>query len=293
MDVNATTINALTKGLKKVFSETLNNIETEYKKVAMEVSTKSGTVSYAWLSDVPGMVEWTGRRTRKELALHKYEITVKKWANSVKIPLEFIRRDQLGLAKTRIQDLARIAVKHYDELVFPLLESNGDCYDGKKFFAENHVTHDRNTVSNLGTKALSQEALLKARTTMRKIKNSAGQPMNISPTILVVPPELEATALKILKSSHLANGASNITQNLTELLVSDYLTDTKAWYLFDTKRYTKPFVLQKLTPIKVTVMSKEDDEMVYEEDVMRFGASSEDNAGYGLWQLAYKSTGAS
>lgn len=291
MEVNKASIKALNKGLKKVFGDSLNTVETTYKKVATEIVVNTVNVNYAWMSEMPQMREWIGKRTLNTLSLSNYAISSKKWESSAKIPLDFIRHDSAGLAKPIIQQLAYQAMTHYDELVFPLLESNGDCYDGKKFFAKDHKTHGNNTASNLDTPALSQDALLAAKAKMRSIKNSAGKPMNISPTLLVVPPALEAVALKILKSSNLANGESNIMQNIVELLVSDYLTDDKAWYLFDTKRPIKPLILQKNTPIKVTVMNSEKDELVFMEDVLRFGVWSEDNAGYGLWQLAYKSDG--
>ncbi|MDP8160628.1 Mu-like prophage major head subunit gpT family protein [Pasteurella atlantica] len=47
-----------------------------------------------------------------------------------------------------------------------------------------------------------------------------GRPLNIKPTLLVVPPSLRAKALEIVKAERLANGETNINKDLVDVLVT-------------------------------------------------------------------------
>jgi phage major head subunit gpT-like protein len=126
---------------------------------------------------------------------------------------------------------------------------------------------------------------------MRAVVSDTGKPLRIKPNLLVIPQTLEGTARNILKAQVLANGASNLDYNLIDYIVVPWLVDENAWYLLDTTRPLKPLILQKFEEIKFTAMDKDDDEAVFMRDEFRYGVSAKDNGGYGLWQLAYKSTG--
>lgn len=58
---------------------------------------------------------------------------------------------------------------------------------------------------------------------MQGFKRDGGDPMGIMPTALVVPPELQSDAEKILKRTVLDNGAGNINYNKVELIVNPWL----------------------------------------------------------------------
>ncbi len=63
-----------------------------------------------------------------------------------------------------------------------------------------------------------------ARTAMQQFKADGGRPLGIRPTLLVVPPQLEAAGLEVLKAERDANGATNVYQGTAELLVSPWLS---------------------------------------------------------------------
>ena len=281
---------ALSNALSKIFNSSLATVETNYEKIATVIDVKTKTVTYAFLGGFPKMREWIGDRVLKDLTAYKYSITNKKWEVTIEEDVEVIEHDELGIVKIKVQQMAHDAKTHYDELVFPLLETNGDCYDGEKFFSAKHPV-GKTTMSNIGDKALNQKSFMEARGEMRGITSDEGKSLKIKPNLLVVPPELEQVALEILKKDFLENGESNITKGICEYIVSDELTDDKAWYLMDTKRPLKPIILQRSKKITFVSMNKEDDEGVFMRDSVRYGVSARDNSGYGLWQLAYKSTG--
>lgn len=290
MIINRQNLSTIAAGFLTIFTDQLKATSGEYPKVATEVIANTKTVDYAWLGDFPRMREWVGDRVLKDLTAYTYQITGKKFEATIEVDADDIIYDNLGIVKPRIQMMGAEAVGHYDELVFGLLEANGTCYDSKAFFATDHDVGGL-PFSNLGNKKLTRESLLAYRAEMRGITTDTGKPLRIKPTLLVVPPELEQTAIDILNKDLLANGESNTTKGLMEYLVADWLTDANAWYLLDVSRPLKPIILQKNKEIKFVAMDKEDDENVFMRDKFRYGVDSRCNVGYGLWQLAHKSTG--
>jgi len=62
-----------------------------------------------------------------------------------------------------------------------------------------------------------------------------------------------------------------------------------AWYLLDTTRAIKPFVVQMRTTPQLVRQDRPDDEQVFMRKKFRYGVDYRGAAGYGLWQLAYAS----
>lgn len=62
-----------------------------------------------------------------------------------------------------------------------------------------------------------------ARAAMRSLKAESGRPLLVNPTVLVVPPELEDAARKLLIAQQDSAGASNIYAGTAEIIVSSWL----------------------------------------------------------------------
>jgi phage major head subunit gpT-like protein len=71
---------------------------------------------------------------------------------------------------------------------------------------------------------LDEDNLSAARTAMRKFVDDKGRRLNVRPTLLVVPPELETTAKKLIALQTTANGGQNVMANEFKLHVSNFLT---------------------------------------------------------------------
>lgn len=61
------------------------------------------------------------------------------------------------------------------------------------------------------------------------------------------------------------------------------------WYVLDTSRAIKPFILQTRRAAQFVAMTKMDDERVFTAKEFRWGVDGRWAAGYGLWQLAHAS----
>lgn len=95
--------------------------------------------------------------------------------------------------------------------------------------------HEASSVySNTGTTALTATAVSDTRISMMRYKDDKGNPMNIVPDELWVPPELEDKAIKIVGSQQEPGTANNDTNpqagrwRVRPLL---RLTGTKAWFM--------------------------------------------------------------
>lgn len=277
----------VSKGFKKLFNNALKDSKEEHKKIATEVIANTMVVNYNWIADLPTMREWVGDRVLKELEAFDYSVKKKNWESSIKVDRDVITYDSLGVIKPKILSLVEEVERHYARMLFALLESNGVCYDGQNFFSATHAINSVN-FSNLGNSALSENSFMATRNEMARIVNAEGEPMDVEGNLLVVPPELEATAYKILKSKTKANGEDNICYNLADVYVSRRLSDKNDWYLLDTTKAIKPLILQVNKKVEFTALDKPESENNFMRREFRYGIDSEDNVGYGLWQLAYK-----
>jgi phage major head subunit gpT-like protein len=65
-----------------------------------------------------------------------------------------------------------------------------------------------------------------------------------------------------------------------------------AWYLLDCSRALKPLIFQERTTPELEAMTASNDEGVFTTDAYRYGIRYRCNAGFGFWQLAFKSKAA-
>lgn len=71
----------------------------------------------------------------------------------------------------------------------------------------------------------------------------------------------------------------------------DGLTDNPAWYLLDTTKAIKPLIFQqRVKPSLTNKLSDKQSDYVFMNDQLLYGIRARSAAGYGLWQLAVKST---
>jgi hypothetical protein len=154
------------------------------------------------------------------------------WGKKFALTRQAIINDDLG-AFTRIPTLFGVASgRTINNTVYKLLLSNPVLKEtGQTLFSADH--------QNIGTPgALSIATLSEARTKMRRQKGmraDAGVFLNLSPSILIIPPELETTARQLLFSTADIGQANpaviNPFHGALEIVVDATLTNAAAWYL--------------------------------------------------------------
>lgn len=292
--------NLLEAGLKTVFFEAYDATVGDWEKISTIVPSEQDTETYAWLGSVPKMREFADERLPAGLLEHSYTIKNKTWEASIAVDRAAIEDDLYGQIKLRVQGLAREAKRHIDEIVLTLVGSGFTslCHDGQYFFDTDHSEGESGTQSNKGTAALSSASIQAAITAMMKYKDDRGKILGIVPDTLVVPADLQWTALELLNSTYYPEmvdpsfGSQRLSANpmkgKLDLVVSPYLTDTNNWFLLATKWVVKPIIFQSRVPVEFAALEGIS-ETGFLRDQYIYGVRARYNVGFGLWQTAYGS----
>ena len=176
---------------------------------------------YGDLPTVAEGADYAAQASPKDTA-EKYSPAKKGGTES--ITLEAVRNDDVGLVMRLPTQLSRAAKRTLSSVVGTILTANGNMADGVALF---HGTHN-----NLGTTALSGDALNAARTAMRKqTTQDTTKRVGIGPRSIVVPFELEKTAFDLFRRD--TNNDQNFINSLSlDVVPCPELTDANDWYLF-------------------------------------------------------------
>jgi len=295
MLINQANLKDIYSSFNTIFNKTFSETPILYPKIAMEVPSEASDENYLWLGSLPSMREWIGARHIQNLSAHTYSIKNRDFETTVAVNRNDIEDDRIGVYKPMIQDLAESARKLPDRLVFGLLPKafTDLCYDKKPFISSNHPSPSKKgeAQSNKGTDKLTMESYGAARSSMMSLTNEQDEPLYIIPDLLVVSPQNEALARKILYAD-LINSETNIYKGTAEILVApELIGNPDMWFLLCTTKSIKPFIFQsRRKPQLISKDSSNDDNVFFEKQYI-YGVDSRCNAGYGLWQLAFGSDG--
>lgn len=272
--------------------------------LSTRVSSTGSQNDYAWMNDLPGMREWVGARVVHNLAASNYSLVNKHFESTIGVNADHIRDDNLGIYAPISQAHGEACAKHPDELLVNLLENGHalECFDGQNFFDTDHPVNPKDASFGVyqnywsSGKALSQANFEFAMNAMAAFKGEQGKKLRCRGSLLVVPQALEMTGRRILKqklaiesnSADSAAGVDNLTFGMADLLVIPELTSDTAWYLLDTRKAIKPFVYQTREALRFVTKNRVDDDVVLEENMVKFYADQRDNAGFTLPFLALK-----
>jgi len=283
---------SLAKGLLTNFYEGFKSTPVNYDKVATIIKSSSRSEDYGWIASAPRLRKMLGERQAKKLGEYKYSIINEAYEATVEVDVDDIMDDQTGQYAIEAKNVGESARMFPDELVFQTLLPNGFtelCYDGQYFFDTDHPIGDTGTTqSNKGTSALDATSFNVARTALRKMQDDQGRPTfnNNMDLLLVIPPDLENTAAKILEAETLATGEANTLKGAARILVVPWLTDATNWYLLNTAGTMKPFIVQEREFRPLDAL-EESSERNFFNRKNYYGTLWRGNAGYGLYQKAY------
>jgi phage major head subunit gpT-like protein len=294
MIINQAALNGIYVGFNTMFNRVFTETKPLYEKVATKVTSNTGEQSYKWLGMMPAMKEWIGEREIQNLSAYDYTIKNKDYEGTIGIDRNDVEDDTLGLYSPAVSSLAESAARHPDNLVFDLMTKGFEysCYDGKPFYSSEHkVGKSKNKYSNKGTKALSLDSYIIARSTIMSFLDEFDKSLNLVPDLLVVSPANEGMARKILLAEEI-NGSTNVYKDTAALLVIPELAKApKQWHLLCTSKAIKPFIFQERKPPKFVALTNDTDMNVFLKKQYLYGVDGRSNVGYGFWQMAYGSTG--
>ncbi|UAW08049.1 hypothetical protein [Myxococcus phage Mx4 ts27htf-1hrm-1] len=268
-----------------------------YSRIATPMPSTTGSETYAWMKELPGLREWVGERQAIELVERGQVLKNKPFEMTVKVPADRIEDETIGAFNPMFQMMGRAAAKWPDEVVASALKAGVTAlaFDGQPFFNASHpVDMDdpgKGTYSNNKTSfALTEENYSTARAEFRSRVNDAGKPMGLSPDLLIVPPQLEDTAKRILTTDLLIRSVGsgvaadqNIQKGTAEILTIEELADQPTtWYLACTKLPVKPLVWQLRKAPVMTALTQATAENVFWRQEYVYGVNARGNAGFSL-----------
>jgi hypothetical protein len=156
-----------------------------------------------------------------------------KRGNLVTVSREAIINDDLQAIKQIPTKLAVAAAYTLAEFVYGFLSGNPAIYDTNPLFTSG-APHN-----NLGASNLSTAAMQSGITAMREQTNYAGKRLGLRPRFLVVPPELEWTAMVVTKSAGVPGSSNNDINPMlgyVQPIVSPQLASTTQWFLIGDPR---------------------------------------------------------
>lgn len=238
--------------------------------------------------DVP---EYKGRIEYDNMSeLYPTNYRHKEYAQGLAIERTLIDDDEYGIISQRATSMglafSRTITRHSSNTFNNAFSSSYVGGDGKALCATDHPysPNDATTQSNKGTSALTDASLTTTRQAMMEFKDSRGNPLNVDPTILLVPVRLEATA-RVLTQSPLQSGVANNDINVNQTLrpvVSRYLTDTNNWFVIDS-RMAKMF-LRWFWRVRPEFKEAADSDFNL---VSRFRGYMRFSYGWDMWQWIY------
>lgn len=148
MDLSGASLTALNLAFTTAFNTSLTGVETTFGRVAMTVNSTTRTQSYPKLSEIPGMREWIGDRVINRFQIDGFQITNRKFENTIGVSVDDIADDQVGMYSTLVSDFGQTAAELPDDLVWDKLAEGFATthYDGQFFFDTDHPVEDENGV---------------------------------------------------------------------------------------------------------------------------------------------------
>lgn len=230
----------------------------------------------------------------EERAMTVYNVD---WEISVAVTHNAINDVRVGNLENWARDAARNFEKHKDYLAFSALNAGdgttyGNCYDHLTFFNNNHVdpgAEYQTVQDNIGNTALSLDAYEAARVAAAKFLDSRGQPIGLTHSLLIVPPDLERTASNIITNRE-DYGTTNRATNPYAAGGNRFLVapggwlDSTAWIIVVPDQTAKPVYLQNRQNAELAIWDVEgagDGGMRYFKWHARYQVF------YGDWRLAY------
>ena len=284
--------------LRKTFFETYDSLPEQYNKFLRVENSKKRTET-DWRGAGLGMWDEHDATVEYEdyAAGDTIEYTHTTFSKGIIIPFELAEDDQYNVIGPRgqgtraTQELSKGA-KYRVEVDAASILNDGftvDGYDGEPLFDDEHPNiKGGGTQSNLLTRELSEQGLREARLLMRGQENEVGLKINAVGKRLIVPPDLEYTALKLTESDHVPgtdhNDKNVIARMIDSVVVLDHLDDEDAWFLQDPNLHQLLF-LWRVKP-----------EMFRDKDIDRFHfkftGRMRFSYGYSDWRGMVGSTGA-
>ncbi len=301
MVISQPVLNGLRVRFSNDYAKGYSIAKTWYEKVSSTVPSDGEANVYGWMAELPEMRKWVGERMVANIKEHVYQLPNDRYELTYAVNADKIKNDKLAIYALHFKQLGDRTRKHPDLLMQAAMQNGQNVltYTGVPFFSTTIPidpyqpglgTYQNYWSSGMALNAANYEFV---RSAMMNFRGESGTPLGIMPDLLVVPPQLEMIAKRILKSSMIpaVSGASapetNVLENSAEICVApDLANQPTRWYLLCTNRGILPFIYQLREASEFAMLTSATDPNVFMLNQYNFGSTVYDAAGYTLPFLA-------
>lgn len=295
----------LFQGLNLNFQKGFSEVQPVFTADMYEKTGSSSRENiYPALAQMPGFREWLPGQSRemRDVEMLDFKVPNRKFEATVRIYSDDIDDIQTGSYGLTAKMLGAETALEPDRLFAEMIEkgfTTVKTFDNVAWFSNSH-SYGLSTIDNLTTALLSESAYAAAVAAMRSFKYQAdklstARPLNpIMKLVLVVPPALEWTALKITDRERDTYGATSVIQNVggtVKTLVVPWLTSSTKWYLFNIGNTLKPMIYQEREKFVLRRKDQSNSDDSFNNDDIIFGGKWRGATAPTLPWLAYASDG--
>lgn len=161
-----------------------------------------------------------------------------RYARNLSLSYPAIVNDDLGGFDRMPQMFAQAAMNLECSIVYGLLAANANMADGAALFGTARTVTFEGTSFNQFNQiagALTTDNYQALRTLLLRVRDATGQQMRTMPNVIIVPPEIEMTALALFSTVVVPSGVATTLVNpyrgTTQIVTTQFLTDANDWFL--------------------------------------------------------------
>jgi phage major head subunit gpT-like protein len=295
MLITPAAIRALHTTFTTIYQAAYDSAELWYPKVAMTVPSASRSNTYGWMAKIPAMRQWVGPRVLNDLSAHVYTLENLEWENTIAVDRSDWEDHNLGTYEPTLAMMGQAAAEWPQVQLVAALQANPIGFDGLTFFNANHPLDPAGVQSNTLNLGLTAPNYQTARATMMSYTGEDGRPLGVMPDTLIVPPQLERTALTLVNADMIPNDGgtaaqSNVLKGSARVIVAPELAAAPTrWYLADCRKPVKPLVWQLRRAPELVAKTQPTDDGVFFDRQFVWGTDARGNAGVSCWWLCLTS----
>lgn len=141
----STNVTAFTAAMRTEYLKALHGLEgvppAPWEAFTTRIPSTARIETYSWMSAVPGMKEYTGKRDYANIDSISYSVENKEYDASFKVKLRDLKDDQIGGYMMLPGQMVKKAQQYPGYLLLRHLRKGKykTCFDGTAFFADSHT----------------------------------------------------------------------------------------------------------------------------------------------------------
>jgi phage major head subunit gpT-like protein len=264
------------------------------------IQSNAITEVFTFLRGIPKMRQWVGDRRISGLSAASFSIEKKDWEATISITRDDLQFDRLNLIRPNIQALGGSFPRHYVDFLVDLL-TNGFtrlAYDGQYFYDVDHDFGDGTTYANKTTGQFNAARWVIAELAPAGMTDPESKEfLEIYWTDIYYGPQDQSAVDAVFNNPMVAVGGIALPNihfgkipKERQHMIRAFGTGRK-WFLTDESKPVKPLILQIVKGVSFEAFDDPHDWNMFNRKEPIYGIESQDNAGYGLWELSYGSDG--